>query len=573
VPNHFDTTPQTQAADVAFACLADSTLTDLLQHDPVRATALGDHRFDAELPDYSIDAQAEFARQLDDRLTELDAVDDVELSHLGLLDFETLRAAVAARLFDVTELREPEWNPIAWNPGNAVWSLIARPVLDPPDLVRALTSRLAQVPSWLEAGRDTLGELSRVHTETALVQLEGTLNLFAEPITEIAATDAGLANALLAARAAAVEAVQQHRVWLGKRLQDDAGLGRSPRYGAARFAATLWHRLDGGPDLDRICKFAHHALEDTQVALSEVAGMLLGESPDAPDVVRRALAAATQIGVIEADTILSVSQHALERATAFTRDHDLVTVYDDPIEIREMPEFHRGGAVAYCDDPGVLESATLPTLFCIAPPPTAWSDARKQSFYREYNAHTLQLLAIHEGIPGHALQLAHSKRSCGPTKLRQILTNGAFIEGWAVYTEELLVSRDYPGITGDPENLALQVMWLKARLRVIANLLLDIGVHADEMSEAQAMHLMTVGAFQEEGEAVGKWRRAQLTAGQLSTYFLGYLEVRGIADDLATLNPDLSIKQVHDTILSFGSPSPRVLRDALGLPELLAPLR
>jgi hypothetical protein len=106
---------------------------------------------------------------------------------------------------------------------------------------------------------------------------------------------------------------------------------------------------------------------------------------------------------------------------------------------------------------------------------------------------------------------------------------------------------------------------LKMQLRVTINAILDARVHAHGMTEAEAMTLMTTRGLQEDGEAAGKWRRALLTSGQLSTYYVGYAEVADIARDLAAAQPDLSKRQRHDRMLAHGSPPPRHLRSLLGI--------
>jgi uncharacterized protein (DUF885 family) len=507
------------------------------------------------------------------RIEQLDALDDTELGEAALLDFETLRASLASALFEAGEMRRFEWDPRMWNPGDAVWQLLSRPVLEPSDLARALTGRLRSIPQWLAVGRETLGDVPRINVETAIGQLHGTEALLGSRIDDAAAADPSLGRVLRNARDAAVAAVAEQRAWLSHRLANNVGVDREPRVGEAKFAAALWHALDGGPDVGSLHSYASRALEDTQAAMAEVSALLLNESEKAPDLVDRALAYVAASGAVNEASVLPTAREALAAVTAFTREHDLVTLVDADIDVVPMPEIHRGVAVAYCDSPGPLEPRSLPTLFAVAPPPSTWSPDQQASFYREYNAHMLHSLAIHEGVPGHALQLAHSRRLCAPTQLRQVLRNGAFVEGWAVYTEHVFAEHEYPGIEMVNGDLAWQLTYLKTRLRGIVNLLLDIGVHARGMSEAEAMNLLVRQAHQEEGEAIGKWRRVMQTAGQLSTYFAGYLEVSSIAADLRTMHPEFGDREVHDTILGFGSPSTRVLRQALGLPELLAGAR
>jgi len=168
-------------------------------------------------------------------------------------------------------------------------------------------------------------------------------------------------------------------------------------------------------------------------------------------------------------------------------------------------------------------------------------------------------LMVHEAMPGHYLQLGHSRRFSGGTRLRAALRSGSFIEGWAVYAEELMADHGYPG-EGDPRSVRMQQ--LKMQLRTTINAILDARVHAQGMTEAEAMALMSDRGFQEEGEAAGKWRRALLTSAQLSTYYVGYTEVSDLAAELRAA-PGQTDRTVHDSMLAHGSPPVRLLRTLL----------
>jgi uncharacterized protein (DUF885 family) len=158
-------------------------------------------------------------------------------------------------------------------------------------------------------------------------------------------------------------------------------------------------------------------------------------------------------------------------------------------------------------------------------------------------------------MPGHFLQLAHSRRFEGSTRARAIGTAGSFLEGWAVYAEELMAEHGFGG-------LPVRAQQLKMQLRMSINAILDQLVHCEGLTEADAMALMTEQGFQEEGEAAGKWRRALLTAGQLSTYFVGYAEVSAIA---LARPAGTTLRAWHDKILSHGSPAPRHVRGLLAV--------
>jgi len=198
----------------------------------------------------------------------------------------------------------------------------------------------------------------------------------------------------------------------------------------------------------------------------------------------------------------------------------------------------------------------------MSPAPADWAPEQVASFYREYNKHLMHDLIVHEAMPGHYVQLGHSRRFTGPgTMIRSALRSGPFVEGWAVYAEQLMAAAGYPG-HGDPR--ALRMQQLKMQLRMIINAILDARVHGHGMTRQQAMELMTGRGYQEEGEAAGKWRRALLTSAQLSTYYVGYTEVSDLAAEL--LAGGGSQRAVHDRMLAHGSPPPRLLRGLLGAP-------
>ena len=190
---------------------------------------------------------------------------------------------------------------------------------------------------------------------------------------------------------------------------------------------------------------------------------------------------------------------------------------------------------------------------------------RSDSFYREYNGMLLHDLTIHEAMPGHVLQLAHARAIASPSRVRRFGMSGVFAEGWAVYAEELMVERGYAPDERLDAHLRLRLQQLKMQARMAINAILDARVHGGDIDEREALELMTRRGFQEEGEAVGKWRRALLTATQLPTYFVGWLRIREIVDDLRVLHPEWTDARIHDLVLAHGAPGPRHLRTLLGL--------
>ena len=527
-----------------FVPLAERIVDALLDSDPHLAASAGDHRLDGELPDLSADGVVKRFAMLRDASGALAEVDSDALDTQEQVDHAILTARVERAMFELSEVREHEWNPLVHNPGDLIHALVARPFAPVDVRLESLTQRLEAVPDALATARTVLGGMPRVHVETAAAQFEGTAALVRDEVPALVAQAPAMRGTVGPAAEAAVAALTGFAAWLRDQLP---AADRDPRLGRRLWEARLWHTLDTELTAGQVLARARENLDRVGEELRKAAVELVG-GPATDDTVRAAL---DRLGAEhpDNDTIVELARRTLVETTDFVREHDLVSLVDDPCVIQEMPEFARGVAVAYCDSPGQLETADLPTFYCISPTPADWSPERVESFYREYNNHMIRNLTVHEAMPGHFLQLAHSRRFRGTTRVRKLGVSGPFAEGWAVYAEEVMAGLGFGG-------LPIRLQQLKMQLRMTINAILDQSVHCDGMTEAEAMALMTGPGFQEEGEAAGKWRRALLTSTQLSTYFVGYSEIL----DVALRRPaGTSTRAWHDAMIAHGSPPPRHL--------------
>src|SRR5689334_17621435 len=338
------------STDAEFAGLAREYLDDRAERHPDAATGLGDHRFDARLPDPSAQALAAERRALDGWAARLAALDRGTLSAEHQVDASMMADSIARRVFEIDELREHTWNPLLANPGKAIYQLLARDFAPLPDRLGSVAGRLAEIPVVLaEAGRQ-LGRMPRVHLETAIGQFNGTIALVSSGIDAALETAPQADGPLARVRPAALEALDEHRGWLTAQLASPDGFA-DPRIGPERFARKLSLTLNAAADADAILARAQADLDRVTEEIAEQAAQMAGAT--GPGVVRQVLGQLAQ-DVPDDHSILEFCRAALAAQTAFVTDRRLVTVYDDPIELIPMPEIDRGVAVAYCDSPGPL---------------------------------------------------------------------------------------------------------------------------------------------------------------------------------------------------------------------------
>ncbi len=557
-------------ADAAFAALSKQWLDGWLQLNPVNATQVGDHRFDHALDDLSAAGRQKSVDFSTRMLAQLDAIDTSQLSRANQVDALILRNQLQGDLWSIQTLQSWAWDPQAYTglAGGAIYNLMARDFAPMPQRLKSATARMREIPTLFAQMRENLdpARVPKIHAETVAKQNGGVLQLVDQFITPNAGQLSGddrkqLDDAVATLR----KAVAEQQTWLDKTLVPNAK--GDFRIGAKLYDEKLKFALNSALSRTEIKQRAQAELKRVREEMYAIAQTVLKDTPGAPSMPAAASAQQQQAAIEAAlelayadrparDKVVDASKQALADATAFVKQKDLVTVPNDPVKIILMPEFQRGVAVAYCDSPGPLDKG-LDTYFAISPIPDDWTDAQSDSFLREYNSRMIDLLAIHEAMPGHYLEGAHSAKF--PSTLRAVLRSGLFAEGWAVYTEKMMADAGY--LDGDP---LFRLVQMKFYLRTIANAILDQGVHVDNWSREQAMDLITRQAFQQESEAAGKWVRVQLSSAQLPTYFVGaqeHFDTRKAVE--AKLGEAFNLKAYHDQVLSYGAPPVRFVRQMM----------
>ena len=561
------TTTVDAAIDARFADLSKRWLDGWLKLNPVNATQQGDHRFDAELDDLSAAGRTQYVDFSKKMLAELDTIDAGKLSRENQIDAAILRNQIQGDIWGMETLQSWAWDPQMYGglAGGAIYNLMAREFAPMPERMKSATARMEKLPALFAQMRANIdpARVPKIHAETVAKQNGGVISLVEQFIVPNADKLQGEDRKRLDAAVEGLrKAVAEHQLWLDKTLVPNAK--GDFRIGEEKYDQKLKFALMSSLSRAEIKQRAEAELVRVRAEMYTIAQQVLKGKPNAPDMPespnndqqQTAIEAALELAYADKpkrEAVVDAAKEALAQATAFTKAKDLVTVPDDPVEIILMPEFQRGVAVAYCDSPGPLDKG-LKTYYAISPIPDDWTDQQTDSFLREYNSRMIQLLSIHEAMPGHYLEGAHSARH--PSTLRGVLRSGMFAEGWAVYTESLMMEQGY--LDNDP---LFHLVRDKFYLRTVANAILDQGVQVDGWTKAQAMDLMVKRTFQQEREAEGKWVRAQLTSAQLPTYFVGVQEHFDLRKAMRQkLGKDFKLKPYHDQVLSYGAPPVRFVR-------------
>jgi uncharacterized protein (DUF885 family) len=552
--------------DDAFQQVAHDYVEKYLRANPEQATELGDHRFDGALTDYSADARSRYLATQKDFRDKLNTIDESQLTGANSIDFRILKENIAYEIFRGEELKEPEWNPLVYmqSLANSLYLLVARDFAPAEKRIPSLRQRMEKIPGVIAQAKTNLQHSPRIHTETAIEQTQGAINLVRTELAPLLDQAPQLKKELAPLQDKTAAALEDYKKW----LQNDL-LPRSDgdfRLGEQKYRKKLRFALASDLPMEEIMKRAKADLEQTQTAIYDTALPLYKKY--FPNADEKMLADKHKVTSAVLDklgeqhpndaTVVDYAKKVVTEATDFVKKHDVVSVPNVPLDVIAMPEFKRGVAIAYCDAPGPLERNGK-TFFAVAPTPKDWSKERKESFFREYNNYMIRDLTVHEAMPGHFLQLARSNEFRAPTLIRAIFQSGPFIEGWAVYCEQVMAEQGY----GGPE---VKMQQLKMRLRAICNAILDQSIHAGNMNEKEAMELMTREGYQQEGEAVAKWKRARLTSAQLSTYFVGateHLDLR--AAEQRKLGDQFNLKKYNDQVISYGSPPLKYVRELMGL--------
>jgi uncharacterized protein (DUF885 family) len=572
----------TQGADLEFYRLADRYLDDSMRAYPTTATMVGYHRYDDRLEDLSARGIEEKLDLAERHREALAALDPKRLSTSARVDYNLVVNDLESTLFSLKELRPFENDPQSYVDllGNTTLYLTLQDDDSPawPERLESLLRRMQQLPRFLEAARSNLRNPPRVTTALAVHTNAGSIGFFESVAPRLFAKAPKIRRHLERESARAARSLRDFQSWLEKDLLPRAR-------GNWRLGEDLWTRklhrtLQSDLTPDEILRRAGDQLAADRKRMLEVAAPLHAalhprhrhaQKGDAliNVVVREVLDEVTRHHSTR-ETLFRDTRRAIDRIKSFIRERDLIGLPpdDDNFVVEPTPGFMDGVAVAFFNPPPVLEPA-LKKSFWISSVPRGGSEAEdraiEESFLREYNDYALQGLTIHEAFPGHYVQYWYALRSPIATVYKKIFASGTFAEGWAVMAERMMFENAYA--SAEPENYLVH---LKQALRVPLNAILDARLHTTPMSDRETdrfgLDLLQRLGFQEEAEARGKLRRAKVSSTQLSTYFVGHLELSDIVREARRREGErFSLRSFNERLLSLGAIPPRDARQLLGL--------
>jgi len=569
------TTSHAQEADATLQAFFKEYLEESFRQRPMEATQLGDHRFDDLLDDLSPKARAGWIEH--DRKT-LEAlpkqVDFQKLSPAGRIDFEIFQHDLTKSLWLAENTHRFEEDPRRYNEyiNDSVYLLLTQSTLPKETNISHCIARMRQIPKVVAAARESLRNPPQVVTETAIRQNRGAIGFYERELFEVAGQTQQSA-ALKTAAEPVVARLKQYQEFLERDL-----LSRAKgewRLGPEKFARKLDLELDAGRTADQVLADAEAEFARVERDMYVIARQLWSryqpKQPLPPDdeAGRHATIAEVLRGVAREhgrpEDLTRDARATVAEIKRFIAENDILRLpQPDRCQVIEMPEFQRGNATAYMNSAPPLDPAAA-SLYAVSPPPKDWDAQRVKSFLEEYNRHMLQILTIHEAYPGHYVQLEYANRN--PSLIRRVLGSGVYIEGWAVYTEQMMLDQGYGG-----GELALRLTQLKFYLRAVANAILDHKMHCGQITDDEALRFLIERAFQSEGEARLKIIRAKQSSCQLSTYFVGRMAHYRLRQEIEREQGDqFNLGRYHEAVLELGSVPvkylPQLVRQRLGQPR------
>jgi uncharacterized protein (DUF885 family) len=555
--------------DKSFDRYKEAFIENLWKLYPGWASSQGYHKYDSVLviPDEAYHQQEiAFANQ---NLDSLKKFDISKLSSSDKIDFHILENALNGFLFSVNEFRDYEWNPASYNVSGSFADIIQNKNISKEENLRALYLRMANIPAYYAVAKKMIKNPTIEHTDLAIKQNKGGEDVFKGMMLDSLrkTTMSDDEKKKIESRInESVKAIDDYADWLAKEVKPTLKpeTARSFRIGKELYEKKFQYDIQSQYTAEEIYKKAVQRKEEIQGEMLKITQQLFGKyfpnvrlaSGNFGKGQTKMLIDEISKKHVKAQDFQSEIEKQIPMLTKFVNDKNLL--YMDPskpLVVRKEPAYMAGVAGASMSSPGPYDKQgnSYYNVGSLA----AYSSEEAESYLREYNYYILQILSIHEAIPGHYVQLIYSNQS--PSIVKSIFGNNTMIEGWAVYSERMMLESGFGN--NEPE---MWLMYYKWHLRSVCNTILDYSVHVLNMSKEDAMKLLVDDAFQQKQEAENKWKRVSLTQVQLDCYFTGFTEIYNLREEMKKKMGDkFNLKEFHEKFLSYGSAPVKYIRELM----------
>lgn len=554
--------PKSSNMNAQFDAFKNNFVEGLWKIYPSWASSQGYHKYDSLLvvpDDAARTRELAFAKA---NLDSLNAYKQEDLNDNNKTDYRMIENQLRSAVWSVEEEKSYQWDPSGYNVSGTFAEMLGNNYDSLDARLRSVYLRMANIPAYYEAAKKNIQHPTLEHTQLAIDQTTGGTSVFEKDLPEALGKShlpEAEKTALLERASQAVAAMKGYATWL-KALKNDQP--RSYRLGNELYAKSFEYEIQSGYTADEIYNKAVAHKKELHSEMARLARQLwtkyMGSAAQPADSLQLIRQVIDKISVkhVAADSFQAAIEAQMPVLLDFIKQKNLIYIDPKkPLVVRREPDYMAGVAGASISAPGPYdkEGNTYYNVGSLA----GWDAARAESYLREYNHYILQILNIHEAIPGHYTQLVYSNQS--PSLIKSLFGSSSMIEGWAVYTERMMLEEGYGN--NEPE---MWLMYYKWNLRSTCNTILDYSVHTMDMSKEDAMNLLVNEAFQQQAEAEGKWKRVSVTQVQLCCYFTGYTEIYDFRNELKSkLGKGFNLKDFHEQFLSYGSAPVKFIKDLM----------
>ncbi len=534
----------------------DDYFNALFEWWPSFATSAGFHEYDSKIEDYSAEAHSgriQTLKVLQGRLEEL--IRQGSMTTDDAIDAEILDGQIRAELLELETIQTWRRNPMQYVglPGSAVDVLIKRNFAPPEARLRSVVSRLNRMPALFDAMRANIENPAREFTNLSIAISTGSVGFFKETVAVWAKEAAGRDKALLAefqtSNAAAVRALEDAAKWLETTMLPNSNGAYA--IGAENFSKKLLYEEMVDTPLDRLLQIGEANFERDYRAFIEAARRI-----DPSKTPAQLMKSISDDHPSERSLIRDARQ-TVESIIQFIRDRNIVTI---PSEVRpnivEAPPYLRSYGFAFMDTPGAYETNATEAFYYVSPPENEWPAKQKEEHLRLFNPPVMKVITVHEAYPGHYIQFLYAKQF--PTKTRKLISVGSNAEGWAHYTEQMMIEEGFGD--NDPR---LHLAQLSEALLRDARYVVGIKLHTEGWTVEQGAEFFEKKAFQEPANAYSEARRGAYNPTYLY-YTLGKLQIYKLREDYRKAKgAAYSLQAFHDEFVRQGSVPIKVVRKLL----------